>query len=93
MMNQKPSEADRKAAAKFVSELDAAGKLADPRKALEILMALSLSELRAAKKRSAVPRGDTVKLADGTVVRVEKDGVALAVWIGGRKVYSVAAPK
>lgn len=81
--------ADRQRAAKLVAELDAAGKLADPRKALETVIATSLATVRAAQKKSATRRGDTVKLADGTVVRVEKDGQFLAVSVNGKRVYSV----
>jgi len=83
------TDADRKAAAKFAAELDAAGQLADPRKAIEVVLAQSIATVRAAQKKTVAPRGDTVKLADGTVVRVQKSGHFLAVSINGKRVYSV----
>ena len=87
------TDADRKAAAKFAAELDAAGQLADPRKAIEVVLAQSIATVRAAQKKTVAPRGDTVKLADGTVVRVQKSGHFLAVYMDGRCVYSLSAPE
>lgn len=84
MINLKHNAADRAVAEKVLSALEAKPGFDARKTAL-----LAVATLSAANRKSAAPRGDTVKLADGTVVRVEKNGQFLAVSINGKRVYSV----
>jgi hypothetical protein len=85
MINLKPSDADREAAEKALAQLETQPGY-DARRALVLAMA-SLLE---ANRKAATPRGDCVKLKDGTMVRVQKDGASMSIFLNGQKVYSIA---
>lgn len=82
-MKLEVTEADRARASKLIAELDAAGKLADPRAALHTTICQSLAMVRAVV-RKRVAKGNKLTLPDGSVVRVEKSGASLAIYLTER---------
>jgi hypothetical protein len=87
-----PTDADRKAADKLFAELEALGHLKDPHKAVKVVLASSVALRRALNKAeqprkakpTGTPRGNRLLLADGTLMRVEKTGHRLAVFMTER---------
>lgn len=76
------TDADKAMASRLMEELDAAGKLADTRKALHTVLCESLATIRALSARSArkaTAKGNKLTLPDGTVIRAQKSGAALAI--------------
>lgn len=92
MIDLKASAADRAAAEKVLAALETQPGY-DARKALVFALAALIAANKAQKaQKPAVRRGDTVRLRDGTIVKVEKNGRFLAVFMNGNRVYSVDAP-
>ncbi len=85
MINLKPSAADRAAAEKVLAALEAKPGF-NARKAL----LQALATLVAANKKAA--SGDTVKLKDGTVFRVDRSRGSTSIYINGQRVYRIGGP-
>lgn len=96
-MKLEVTEADKAQASKVIAELDAAGRLTDPRKALHVALCQSLAMIRAvAAKRAA--KGNRLVLPDGSAVRVEKSAACLSIYLTEpgrpeRRLLSVGQPE
>lgn len=74
--------ADEARAARLVAELEADGKLSDPRKALLIALAQSFATFRAlSKRKAAAAKGDRIQLRDGTVIRAQRSVDELSIYL------------